>query len=70
MNQYCGISRKNCAICDNVGDRQEHWRILFIFCVVESVVGDDGTEVVRATSIVERNAHGDRHVLRVPHVLG
>jgi hypothetical protein len=70
MNQYCGISREYCAICDDVGDWQKHWRILFIFRLVEGIVANDSTEVILGTSIVERYAYGDGHVLRVPHIVG
>ena len=70
VDQDCGIGRENCAIRDNVGDWQVHWRILLIFRLFESIVVNDSTEVILGTSVVERYARGDGHVLRVPHVLG
>jgi len=63
MNQCGGIHHEYCAIRDNVGDWQEQWRILFIFCLVESIAVNDSAEVVPATSVVEWRAHRNGHVL-------
>jgi hypothetical protein len=43
---------------------------LLVFRLVEGVVGDNSTEVVWGTSVVESDADRYGHKLRVPHVLG